>query len=485
MCDSLRYVHNSYIHKTVLVSCGKCKACQQEKANARALRIRNHSDNRLCLFVMLSYENRFVPYIISSDIIGLDNVSCRSVNVYRDASFRWYRSKRFIKNESSLVTSFSSSELLPYQYNVPYLRKKHGCTGVIYWPDVQNFIKRLRQLLKRYYSDEIKLSYYACGEYGERTFRPHFHLLLYFTKGTLETLRPFIIKAWPYGDMRKSSKRIQVARDASGYVASYLNKSEGLPEILTSSVIRQKHSHSLYFGANLSAFSLSSLLEKADRQDMSYNRTVIANGQPLLVALPIPKYVISRYFPKFKGYSSFTTPEVLRILRLPQDLWNRLGDSCQLPVCDSKCNVRYYFKQWSDLICHDLLYSPEQYRRFIVHLRNCYEYYHAITGRNIDDYAIDYCRVWQARWCYVFRHSFDNIHSVLDYGYHYENANEFVEDPSIAPTLPTPDKVYYEINPNERLDYRLKHNNLTALFDKKEHLREINSIVMSSIDEEF
>ena len=64
MCEHSKYVHNKYIHKSILVSCGKCSACLQQKANARAQRIRNHNDGRLCLFLTLTYDNRFVDIFI-------------------------------------------------------------------------------------------------------------------------------------------------------------------------------------------------------------------------------------------------------------------------------------------------------------------------------------------------------------------------------------------------------------------------------------
>lgn len=39
--------------------------------------------------------------------------------------------------------------------------------------DIQDYFKRLRKLEK----DKIK--YFVCGEYGSRTFRPHYHIILF------------------------------------------------------------------------------------------------------------------------------------------------------------------------------------------------------------------------------------------------------------------------------------------------------------------
>jgi hypothetical protein len=46
--------------------------------------------------------------------------------------------------------------------------------GTLYKPHIQAFIKRLR-----HYFPDRHLSYYACGEYGERTQRAHYHLCLF------------------------------------------------------------------------------------------------------------------------------------------------------------------------------------------------------------------------------------------------------------------------------------------------------------------
>ena len=40
--------------------------------------------------------------------------------------------------------------------------------------DLQNFFKRLRHYFK-----DRKIKYYACGEYGPNTFRPHYHLIIF------------------------------------------------------------------------------------------------------------------------------------------------------------------------------------------------------------------------------------------------------------------------------------------------------------------
>ena len=491
MCTHQKYVHNKYIHKSILVSCGKCESCQQEKANARALRIRNHNDGKLCLFVTLTYENRFIPYIKSSDLLNLSLDNVHDIKIYRDAYLRFYKDKQIVDYNTTVLDTLPSSSFEEFCYNVPELNKKSGCVGVVYWPDVQNFIKRLRINLHRD-GKLFKFTYYAVGEYGKTTHRCHFHLLLYFSEGSLEEIRPYLVKAWPFGDMLRKDKRIQIAIDASGYVASYVNKSASLPKILTSLPIRQKHSHSLYFGANLPCFSLASLLRKADNGNMSYSREILKDGVPLLVSLPVPKYVISRYFPKFKGYSSLTPDEVRQCLSNPISLADKFRSTenlitiTNIPSLDGKSRHSISFRQVDGRFLGDeLRYSYEDFHKFVVHLRHCVDYYIKSTGKNIFDYCLDYERVWNQRFSYIFKHSFDDISSISDFFEFYENANEFVENPLLSPTLPDPSIYFYETNPNKRKFVVRKSSSLSDLYRIKENIKEINSIALSSLDDEF
>lgn len=43
--------------------------------------------------------------------------------------------------------------------------------------DVQNFCKRFRKWLSKEHPN-TKIKYYACGEYGSKTFRPHYHIII-------------------------------------------------------------------------------------------------------------------------------------------------------------------------------------------------------------------------------------------------------------------------------------------------------------------
>jgi len=79
---------------------------------------------------------------------------------------------------------------------------------------LQRFWKRLRKSL-----DERKIMYYACGEYGEQSARPHYHAIIFGISNRPEDVET-IQKAWPYGFIKCGT----VTYDSARYVADYIQK---------------------------------------------------------------------------------------------------------------------------------------------------------------------------------------------------------------------------------------------------------------------
>ena len=51
--------------------------------------------------------------------------------------------------------------------------------GYLVKADLQNFFKRYRKALNAKIKDPLPLKYFACGEYGDTTDRPHYHAILF------------------------------------------------------------------------------------------------------------------------------------------------------------------------------------------------------------------------------------------------------------------------------------------------------------------
>nr|QJB20306.1 MAG: replication initiator protein [Microvirus sp.] len=81
--------------------------------------------------------------------------------------------------------------------------------------DVQLFHKRLRK-------KDYKYRYYCVGEYGELTFRPHYHLII-FGLGDSPTIYNDIEKSWSKGGIYIGNVTLQSARYCAKYTTKYMS----------------------------------------------------------------------------------------------------------------------------------------------------------------------------------------------------------------------------------------------------------------------
>lgn len=123
---------------------------------------------------------------------------------------------RCYEQNSFLTLTFSDEYLPPQGVNVR---------------DLQLFFKRLRKYLSIHYPGK-KIKYIACGEYGEKLMRPHYHILLFnfdfedkkylkrTRKGEHIYRSPTLEKLWPYG----ISSIGELTHSSASYVAGYVHK---------------------------------------------------------------------------------------------------------------------------------------------------------------------------------------------------------------------------------------------------------------------
>lgn len=87
----------------------------------------------------------------------------------------------------------------------PTLTKRH----------FQLWLKRLRHRTNR------PIRFFACGEYGERTQRPHYHAILF---GCRDTADPEIQSVWPHGFTRTYNATPATIAYVAGYTAKKINR---------------------------------------------------------------------------------------------------------------------------------------------------------------------------------------------------------------------------------------------------------------------
>jgi hypothetical protein len=187
--------------------------------------------------------------------------------------------------------------------------------------DLQNFLKRLR------HETGPNLRFFACGEYGSRTSRPHYHLLLLnsdfadkriVSRGSQYNLyeSPLLSRLWPAGHHALGD----VTFESAAYVARYCMKknqngktvNDGrLPEFITMS--RRPGLGAGYF-------------EKF-RSELISHDTIIVNG----VAAALPRF----YDNKLAGLTDAFTEntglhvgfELVKARRRRKILWSQRADN--------------------------------------------------------------------------------------------------------------------------------------------------------------
>lgn len=81
--------------------------------------------------------------------------------------------------------------------------------------DVQLFLKRLRKAL-----EPNQIRYYAAGEYGSKSGRPHYHLIIF----GLSLLQGDVVKkCWPFGMVHVAEFNQSTAQYVAGYVTKKLS----------------------------------------------------------------------------------------------------------------------------------------------------------------------------------------------------------------------------------------------------------------------
>lgn len=81
------------------------------------------------------------------------------------------------------------------------------------------YMKRLRKLCP-----DVKLKYYACGEYGTKGSRPHYHAIIFNVPN-----EEFFFKAWSVDGENLGIVHVgQVSPDSIAYTTGYINKGQGM-----------------------------------------------------------------------------------------------------------------------------------------------------------------------------------------------------------------------------------------------------------------
>lgn len=347
MCKNNRIVTNPYTGRFVLAPCRVCPDCLQEKANRFTMRIRlfqqYQSIGLVPYFILLHYDNLHVPYIDNKS-----SVECNYINVYRGYG-------KNIKHLKPLCNCKQTDKVIDDINGFNNLRRHpytRHVTGILYYRDIQNFMKRFRIRLKRDYGITSKVHFFAAGEYGGETKRPHWHLLLFVPKEVLyKQVYKTLLKTWKMCDFRRGPKRpFELARDVSKYIASYVNEFTQLPSYLQHKKFRPKVRFSINFGNHIGVtpriekFLFDEIIHKNNfRYLFNYTSQVNIVQYPILV----PLQVQNRYFPNIKGKRFLSFSAIHELLR-------------NINLSSSKRTLDYLFPRFSSLG-----FTSDEFRYFV------------------------------------------------------------------------------------------------------------------------
>lgn len=515
MCLNKKWIVNRYTGAKVLVNCGECEACQQEKAARRATRIRNNNAfGTLCLFVTLTYDRLSCPVVFRDDV----ELRRSHLNVYRlnkvrrvrmSASYNIGLKRKYELTKIGVIDDIVYDSEME-NFSIPklaHLNRKY--VGICWYKDVQDFFKRLRRYVDYHLPEnENKLfSWFTATEYGESTFRPHVHSLLFVPSHLQEFYKKAVVACWPFADRRRTTQYVQVARDAASYVASYVNCGSDFPSVYRSRPFRQKCVMSKNFGVGLDCFQLSKVLEKVSRRDLSYNIVTHKDGVLGVRTVALPYYVINRFFPKYKGYGFYSDMEnrdfissaFKRMYVPPQSTYECLTYglkhgvqvdevlSCQFGIVHlmgDSLPLKHFVEQvferprWS-LRNHNFVWSPDELREYQVMIENAYEYYHSITGKNRYDYAIDFVETWNCYKSTCMRLFYADA-ELNNYQDTYDNISDWYIGNVRSVSLDDYQPLITSLDPNEFDLNKQKHFRLVDTYNLKKKTRKVTNIAMAA-----
>lgn len=211
--------------------------------------------------------------------------------------------------ESCFVTLTYDNDNLPYNiYGEPQLCKL----------DIQLFMKRLR---KMFTGKEIR--YYCAGEYGERTKRPHYHLILFgvdFNRFGLDIHKSshILARLWTYGHNQVGTTTVHSIQYVAGYVLKkFVNKKKDTitPEF---TLMSRRPGIGFYaYESYIKLYNNNSSFRNYFDKEHKLPSTVSFNGRT---------YPLDRYF-KWKLYNSLDVSDKQVFLDFVSKTLKRQGEA--------------------------------------------------------------------------------------------------------------------------------------------------------------
>lgn len=315
-------------HGIRFVSCGHCIQCMNSKRSRTSLLLDLEGQHsKYVEFLTLTYSDSYIPrldfvqYFNNLSTLGLsfDDIPIsfgRRVirnfgRVTHDTSFDnvfvpfHIKSKYYGYSQLSSLLKTYNTRVDEYFARFPERRRgirQHNIVPILWYPDLQKFIKRLRALIKKTF--DVEFRYFAIGEYGTNSLRPHWHILLCHNSSELHRIFDDVVelpystpenprecstflynsKVWQYGDLVTTT----TDKGLSSYLASYVNQPADFPRILAP--FGQKTFHSIFLGEHRDFEQVSSLFRESNFEQLCSTSVKDSHGFERVVSVPSSSY---------------------------------------------------------------------------------------------------------------------------------------------------------------------------------------------------
>lgn len=347
---------------SIYVACHNCIQCQLTRKNidTLSLDLESQYNSKYQDFLTLTYNDDFLPYLdfnyLLCDSVDTGNfISANSVlNSYKFCNNAKYqmpcvpikfgdRKKRMFNPRtgkyalvrdgyykrsfySPYYNSFSVKDVINYNERVEeYFRRyparsrgvrKLGIVPILWKEDLQRFIDRLRLYFKRMFGEKAsKFKYFAVGEYGTNSFRPHWHILLFHSSFDIHKLitscdsdsyNENLSQVWTYGNLYSETTDGHI----SDYLSGYVNCHSNLPKVL--SPYPQKKFKSIFFGEVRSLSFIETCLKERRFRELSNVSVISRKG--IKSDVSVSSALVSRLLPRFTSYDSKDSDSTYKII---------------------------------------------------------------------------------------------------------------------------------------------------------------------------
>lgn len=354
------------------VGCGSCPACQELKRNSLSNRLAlEEHRSKYCSFVTLTYDESHLPIVDVSPLFSASDGEI--VNLMQNYDFNEDFSTPFVVNTEELRNS-----IIIYNKHRAFYKANFSVNRNVTYVDnqvavlvnrhLQLFIKRFRKYVSQNYNEKIR--YYAVGEYGVQSLRPHWHILFFYSSSQLArdfedvvqlgtASRPiqtplFLRTLWKFGYI--DSK--QTDGNAYFYVSSYVNKPANFPFVLEL-LAPQRAFHSNFLGEISAKEDIKKSFQNRDFSNLGQISVISWSGEPYTYS--VRRSIVGRLLPRFSFSACEDDRIVFRKLTLFADnfvfrKYEQLGSVLNLASCIFNA---WYFKKDNEFASLASLCAPQ------------------------------------------------------------------------------------------------------------------------------